>query len=156
LDYYKLYFSEVLQDPNGTVFTSGVDKSKLDGVPDPRQSFQPTRSGRRPTANAFDCYIDDVHFLSEDAPTTPATAVTWSISGNQIKRTVRPTRSAGLVRPSMEWDCAGFAITREDIQRMKTWKPNAIRLGVLDTLWNGATTEAQPAMEVPIKKKSNV
>jgi hypothetical protein len=27
--YYKLYFSEVLQDPNGTVFTSGIDKSKL-------------------------------------------------------------------------------------------------------------------------------
>jgi hypothetical protein len=35
----------------------------------------------------------------------------------------------------MEWDCAGFGITREDIKRMKQWSPNAIRLAVMDTLW---------------------
>jgi hypothetical protein len=138
--YYKLYFSEVLQDPNGTTFGSGVDKSKLMAFQIHVNPFSPRGQGVAPTANKFDCYIDDVHFLSEPAPTTPATAVTWSISGNQIKRNGTAYKIRGLVRPSMEWDCAGFAITREDIKRMKTWKPNAIRLGVMDTLWNGGTT----------------
>ncbi len=140
--YYKLYFSEVLQDPNGTTFTSGVDKSKLMAFQIHVNPFSPRGQGVAPTANAFDCYIDDVHFLSEPAPTTPAATVTWSTSGNQIKRNGTAYKIRGLVRPSMEWDCAGFAITREDIKRMKTWKPNAIRLGVKDTLWNGGATGA--------------
>jgi hypothetical protein len=136
--YYKLYFSEVLQDPNGTTFGTGVDKSKLMAFQIHVNPLSP-RSGT-PAANKFDCYIDDVHFLSEPAPTTPATAVTWSTSGNQIKRNGTAYKIRGLVRPSMEWDCAGFAITREDIKRMKTWKPNAIRLAVMDRLWSGAAT----------------
>ena len=141
--YYKLYFSEALQDPNGTApasFGTGVDKSKLMAFQIHVNPFSPRGQGVAPTANKFDCYIDDVHFLSEPAPTTPATAVTWSVSGNQIKRNGTAYKIRGLVRPSMEWDCAGFAITREDIKRMKTWKPNAIRLGVMDTLWSGGTT----------------
>jgi hypothetical protein len=138
--YYKLYFSEVLQDPNGATFGTGVDKSKLMAFQIHVNPFSPRGQGVAPTANKFDCYIDDVHFLSEAAPATPATAVTWSVSGNQIKRNGTAYKIRGLVRPSMEWDCAGFAITREDIKRMKTWKPNAIRLGVMDTLWNGAAT----------------
>ena len=136
--YYKLYFSEVLQDPNGTVFTSGVDKSKLMAFQIHVNPFSP-RTGS-PSANAFNCYIDDVHFLTEAAPTTPAASVSWTTSGNQFMRNGTAYKIRGLVRPSMEWDCAGFSITREDIKRMKTWKPNAIRLGMLNTLWKGAAT----------------
>jgi hypothetical protein len=65
--YYKLYFSELLQDPNGTTFTSGIDKSKLMAFQIHVNPLSP-RSGTA-SANAFDCYIDDVHFLSEAAPT---------------------------------------------------------------------------------------
>jgi hypothetical protein len=138
--YYKLYFSEVLQDPNGTTFTSSVDKSKLMAFQIHVNPLSP-RSGT-PGANKFDCYIDDVHFLSEGTPTTPSTNVTWTTSGNQILRNGSPYKIRGLVRPSMEWDCAGFGITREDIKRMKSWHANAIRLPVMDKLWSGAATGA--------------
>jgi len=155
--YYKLYFSEVLQDPNGTTFGTGVDKSKLMAFQIHVNPLSP-RSGTA-AANPFDCYIDDVHFLSEPAPTTPATTVTWTTAGNQIKRNGTAYKIRGLDRPSMEWDCAGFAITREDIQRIKTWKPNAIRLGMLNTLWNGATTGAAtcsgPAYQREVKRVIN-
>jgi hypothetical protein len=59
----------------------------------------------------------------------------------------------------MEWDCAGFGITREDMQRMKTWEPNAIRLAVMDTLWNGAATGGAtcngPAYQRSVKRVVN-
>jgi aryl-phospho-beta-D-glucosidase BglC (GH1 family) len=90
--------------------------------------------------NPFDCYIDDVHFLSEAAPTVPSATVTWTTSNNKLNRNGSAYRIKGLDRPSMEWDCAGFSITREDIKRMKAWKANTVRLAVMDTLWNGATT----------------
>jgi len=138
--YYKLYFSELLQDPNGKNFGTGVDKSKLTAFQIHVNPLSP-RSGT-PSANPFDCHIDDVHFLSEPAPTVPAATVTWSVSGNQILRNAMPYKIRGLVRPSMEWDYAGFGITREDFQRMKKWKANAVRLAVKDTLWKGASTGA--------------
>ncbi len=138
--YYKLYFTEVLQDPNGTTFGTGVDKTKLMAFQIHVNPLSP-RTGS-PAANAFDCNIDDVHFLTEPAPTTPAATVTWTTTGNQIKRNGAAYKIRGLVRPSMEWDCAGFGITREDIQRIKTWKANAVRLAVMDKLWSGATTGA--------------
>ena len=76
-----------------------------------------------------------------------------------LKRNGTAYKIRGLDRPSMEWDCAGFAITREDIQRIKTWKPNAIRLGMLNTLWNGATTGAAtcsgPAYQREVKRVIN-
>jgi len=80
-----------------------------------------------PAANAFDCNIDDVHFLTRASPTTPARdRHVVRPRGNQIKRNFGAAyKIRGLVRPSMEWDCAGFGITREDIQRIKTWKANA-------------------------------
>jgi hypothetical protein len=59
----------------------------------------------------------------------------------------------------MEWDCAGFGITREDIQRMKTWHPNAIRLAVMDKLWSGASTGnatcSGPAYQREVKRVIN-
>jgi hypothetical protein len=72
--YYKLYFSELLQDPNGTTFTPAVDKSKLMAFQIHVNPLSP-RSGT-PAANKFDCYIDDVHFLSEAAP-PPTSHPTW-------------------------------------------------------------------------------
>jgi hypothetical protein len=138
--YYKLYFTEVLQDPNGTTFGTGVDKSKLMAFQIHVNPLSP-RTGS-PAANAFDCNIDDVHFLTEPAPTTPAATVAWTTTGNQIKRNGAAYKIRGLVRPSMEWDCAGFGITREDIQRIKTWKANAVRLAIMDKLWSGAATGA--------------
>lgn len=136
--YYKLYFSEVLQDPNGKNFGTGVDKSKLTAFQIHVNPFSP-RSGS-PTANAFDCYIDDVHFLTEAAPTTPSETVTWTASGNKLMRNGTERKIRGLARASMEWDYGGFNITREDAQRMKKWNANTIRLAVKDTLWNGGSS----------------
>jgi hypothetical protein len=136
--YYKLYFSELLQDPNGKSFGAGVDKSKLTAFQIHVNPLSP-RNGS-PLANPFDCYIDDVHFLTEATPAVPAAAATFTTSGNQILRNGTPYKIRGLVRPSMEWDYSGFGITREDIQRMKKWHANTIRLAVKDTLWSGAAT----------------
>jgi hypothetical protein len=136
--YYKLYFSELLQDPNGKNFGSGVDKTKLTAFQIHVNPLSP-RNGS-PQANAFDCYLDDVHFLTEPAPTTPAATVTYTTSGNKILRNGSQYKIRGLVRPSMEWDYAGFGITREDTQRMKKWHANAVRLAVSDKLWNGGST----------------
>jgi hypothetical protein len=136
--YYKMFFSELLQDPNGATFTSGVDPKKLVAFQIHVNPFSP-RTGT-PTVNPIDCYIDDVHFLSEAVPTTPAATVTWSTSGNVIKRNGAAYKIRGLGRSSLEWDCAGFGINREDIMRIKTWHPNAIRLSVMDTLWAGTST----------------
>lgn len=136
--YYKLFFSELLQDPNGKNFGTGVDKSKLTAFQIHVNPLSP-RNGS-PLANPFDCYIDDVHFLSEAAPTTPAATVTWTTSGNQILRNGTAYKIRGLVRPSMEWDYSGFGVTREDLQRMKKWHANAVRLAVKDTLWKGGAT----------------
>jgi len=137
--YYKLYFDQVLQDPNGGTFTpAAFDKSKFVAFQALINPYSP-RSGS-PSANKFDCYIDDVHFLSEAAPKPAAEAVTWSVDGTKIKRNGNEYKIRGLVRPSMEWDCAGFGVTREDAQRIKTWHANAVRLAVKDTLWAGTST----------------
>ncbi|HET9956861.1 MAG TPA: cellulase family glycosylhydrolase [Polyangiaceae bacterium] len=137
--YYKIYFSEALQDPNGKNFGTGVDKSKLTAFQIHVNPLSP-RNGS-PLANPFDCYIDDVHFLTEAAPAVPAATVKYTVSGNQILRNGSPYKIRGLVRPSMEWDYSGFGVTREDMQRMKTkWHANAVRLAVKDTLWKGAST----------------
>ena len=138
--YYKLYFNELLQDPNGKNFGTGVDKTKLTAFQIHVNPLSP-RNGN-PLANPFDCHIDDVHFLSEPAPVKPEATVTWTTMGNQILRNGTAHKIRGLVRPSMEWDYAGFGITREDIQRMKKWKANAVRLAVKDTLWKGGSTGA--------------
>jgi hypothetical protein len=136
--YYKMFFSELLQDPNGSTFTDGVDPKKLIAFQIHVNPFSP-RSGSA-KANPIDCYFDDVHFLTEKAPTAPTETVTWTTSGNKIQRNGKDYRIRGLVRSSMEWDCAGFGITREDAQRIKQWHPNAVRLAVKDTLWAGAST----------------
>ena len=136
--YYKMFFSELLQDPNGKTFTNGIDPKKLIAFQIHVNPFSP-RSGS-PTVNPIDCWFDDVHFLTEAAPKVPAETVTWSVEGTTIKRNGSAHKIRGLVRPSMEWDCAGFGVTREDAQRMKTWHPNAVRLAVKDTLWNGGST----------------
>lgn len=131
--YYKLYFDELLQDPAGSRWTGGVDPSKLTAFQihvNPRTN----RVGNK-QLNDFDLYIDDVHFLTEPMPALPNDTVTYTTSGNQILRNGLEHRIRGLVRPSMEWDYAGFGISREDIQRMKAWGPNAIRLAVMDTFW---------------------
>jgi hypothetical protein len=137
--YIKLYFDQVLQDPNGGTFDpKAFDKSKFVAFQMLVNPFSP-RSGA-PSANKFDCYLDDVHFLSEEAPKPAAETVTWSVEGTKIKRNGSEYKIRGLVRPSMEWDCAGFGVTREDARRIKAWHPNAVRLAVKDTLWNGAGT----------------
>ncbi|MGC4093719.1 MAG: cellulase family glycosylhydrolase [Polyangiaceae bacterium] len=150
--YYKLYFSEALQDPNGKSFGSGVDKSKLTAFQIHVNPFRP-RSGAA-TANAFDCYIDDVHFLTDAAPTAPAATVTWTVSGNKLMRNGSEYKIHGLVRPSMEWDYAGFGTTREDAQRMKKkWHANTVRLAVIDTLWNGSDAKGNgPSYQAHVKR----
>lgn len=147
--YYKLYFNELLQDPDSARFGTGIDKSKLTSF-QVLINKQSNRAGTL-TANPFDCYIDDVHFLSDPAPTVPTEKVTYTTSGNTISRNGTPYRIRGLVRPSMEWDLSGFGVTREDIQRMKQWKANTIRLAVSDTYWN-ATTGSGPAYRRNVKR----
>ncbi len=134
--YYKLYFDEMLQDPNFARFTAGVDKSQLTAF-QIHVNKKGARSGTA-IANPFECWVDEVHFLSEANPGAPAESVTWTTAGNVISRNGNPHKIRGLVRPSMEWDRSGFGISREDIQRMKAWKANAIRLAVKDTFWSDA------------------
>ena len=137
--YYKLYFDQVLQDPNGGDFTpAAFDRSKFVAFQVLVNPYSPRQGA--PSANKFDCYIDDLHFLSEAAPKPASENVTWSVEGTKIKRNGSEYKIRGLVRPSMEWDCAGFGVTREDAQRIKTWHPNAVRLAVKDTLWAGSQT----------------
>jgi hypothetical protein len=136
--YHKMFFSELLQDPNGKTFTSGIDPKKLIAFQIHVNPFSP-RTGS-PTVNPIDCYFDDVHFLTEAAPKVPTETVTWSVEGTKIKRNGSEYKIRGLVRPSMEWDCAGFGVTREDAQRIKAWHANAVRLAVKDTLWAGGST----------------
>jgi hypothetical protein len=129
--YYKLFFDEALQDPNFSDFSEPLDTTKM-------AAFQihvnrgTDRTTSQAVANPFECWIDDVHFMSEPAPVTPSETVTWTTSGNKIMRNGAEYKIKGLVRPSMEWDVSGFAVTREDIQRMKSWGANAIRLAVID------------------------
>ncbi len=132
--YYKVYFDELLQDPAGSRFTDKVDPSKLTAFQlqiNPRTN----RTGNK-VLNDLELWVDDVHFLTEPAPSIPADPVSYTTSGNQIMRNGSPHRIRGLVRPSMEWDEAGFGISREDIQRMKGWGANTIRLAVMDTFWS--------------------
>jgi len=136
--YHKMFFSELLQDPNGKTFTNGIDPKKLIAFQIHINPFSP-RSGS-PKVNPIDCYFDDVHFLTEAAPKPPTEAVTWSVEGTTIKRNGSAYKIRGIVRPSMEWDCAGFGITREDAQRIKAWHANTVRLAVKDTLWAGGST----------------
>lgn len=136
--YHKMFFSELLQDPNGKTFTDGIDPKKLIAFQIHVNPYSP-RSGS-PKVNPIDCYIDDVHFLTEAAPKPAAETITWSVEGTKIKRNGSEYKIHGLVRPSMEWDCAGFGVTREDAQRIKSWNANAVRLAVKDTLWAGTST----------------
>jgi hypothetical protein len=140
--YFKLFFNEVLQDPNGDpagAFTPATfDPKKFVAFQVNVNPFSP-RSGT-PSANKFDCYVDDVHFLSDPAPSTPSEDVSWKVEGTKFMRNGKEHKIRGLVRPSMEWDYSGFGVTREDAQRIKSWKANAVRLAVKDTLWKGADT----------------
>jgi len=89
-----------------------VDKSKLMAFQIHVNPLSP-RSGTA-AANPFDCYIDDVHFLSEPAPTTPATTVTWTTAATRSNATVRlqdPRARSSLDGVGLCW----LAITREDI-----------------------------------------
>jgi hypothetical protein len=133
--YYKLFFGEGLQDPNSARFGNGMDPSQMTAF-QVHVNIHTNRDGT-PLANPFDCWIDDVHFLTDPAPQIPNESVTYTTSGNTISRNGSPHTIRGLVRPSMEWDLSGFGVTREDIQRMAAWGPNAIRLAVMDTYWTG-------------------
>jgi hypothetical protein len=152
--YHKMFFSELLQDPNGKTFTAGVDPKKLVAFQIHVNPFSP-RSGSA-KVNPIDCYFDDVHFLTEAAPKPATESVTWTTTGNKIQRNGKDYIIRGLDRPSMEWDCAGFGVTREDAKRMKAWHPNTIRLPVQDTLWSGASTGSAtcsgPAYQRQVKR----
>jgi hypothetical protein len=137
--YYKLYFNELLQDPDSSGFGKGIDPAKLTAFQ--IHVNQNSKRDGQVSANPFECWVDDVHFLSEAAPKVPAATVEYSTTSNVIKRNGANYVIRGLVRPSMEWDRSGVGITREDVQRMKKWKPNAIRLAVIETFW----TDAQDA-----------
>jgi len=138
--YYRLFFSELLQDwklnaagnnPEAKINAKEITAFQV------QINTRYSRDGNTKQANAFDCWIDDVHFLRDPAPQTPAATDTYTTGGNQILRNGTAVVLKGLARPSFEWDPAGFGITREDFQRMKAWGPaiNVIRFSLNQGFW---------------------
>ena len=131
--YYKVYFEDALHDSYG-------DRSDLDTslVVTDLTAFQLQvnlidKDGAL-SNNEFECWVDNVHFLSEDYPAVTPDNPDWSTNGNTLIRGDQSGyRILGLARPSMEWDRSGHALTREDVMRMKTWGINTVRLAVEPT-----------------------
>ncbi len=134
--YYKMYFSELLQDPK-TASTfgpmGGLAKNQTTAFQFQLNTPYDTNGGN-PVKTPSTCWIDDVHFLKDTAPAPKTTcAAGYNVSGNKIvcgtETTARIFR--GVARPSMEWDVAGWNMTPWDMDRIKNgWKANILRVGL--------------------------
>lgn len=155
--YYRVFFSETIQDWDSDWANNspgpGLNAGELTAF-QVQMNTKYMRDGSTRQANAFDCWIDDVHLLSTPAPQTPAASDTFTTQGNQILRNGSPIILKGLARPSFEWDPAGFGITREDIQRMKVWGPkmNVIRYSLNQGFWLNGHTDYNPLYQAYVDR----
>jgi hypothetical protein len=134
--YYKMYFSELLQDPK-TASTwgpmGGIKTNQTTAFQFQLNTPYDTNGGN-PIKTPSTCWIDDVHFLKDTAPAPKTTcAAGYNVSGNKIVCGTDTTAKIfrGVARPSMEWDVAGWNMTPWDMDRIKNgWKGNVIRIGM--------------------------
>ncbi|MBN1656308.1 MAG: glycoside hydrolase family 5 protein [Deltaproteobacteria bacterium] len=131
--YYKVYFSELLQDPKtGSTWgeMGGLDPSKVASFQFQINTPYDTSGGARvPTPS--NCWVDDVHFIKDTAPEPQTTcAAGYTVSGNKIVCGTETKIFRGVARPSMEWDSSGWNITPWDMARIKGWKANLIRFSL--------------------------
>jgi hypothetical protein len=144
--YQKIYFSETLQDWDGGTITSGLKSDQLTAF-QVQVNTQYTRDGSSRVANPFTCWIDDVHFLKDAAPSASVTPKTCSsgsaapggyyVTGNKIMdcKTGQQKIFHGVARPSFEWDRAGWNITHEDLARIAAMKANVVRFSLNQQFW---------------------
>jgi aryl-phospho-beta-D-glucosidase BglC (GH1 family) len=141
--HYQVYFSEALQDPSlpSSSYSSGVDPTQLTSIQlQVNSQYTVDKQGNPSTAfaNPFQCWLADVHFIKTPAPTSAPPSGHYSVSGNKFLDPSGATvRLKGVGRPSLEWDVAGFNVTREDFARMKAWGShvNAVRISLNQGIW---------------------
>ncbi len=144
--YQKVYFSETLQDWDGGTITSGIKADQLTAF-QMQVNTQYTRDGSSRVANPFTCWIDDVHFVKDPAPSagvSPKTCTSgtaapggYYVTGNKIMdcKTGQQKIFHGVARPSFEWDRAGWNITYEDLARIAAMKANVVRFSLNQQFW---------------------
>ncbi len=140
---YELYFADALQDPNVTTLGSGINKAKLTALQMQFNTGYDTSGGNK-VATSFDCYVDDVHFLTSNPPTPQTTCSSnYTTSGKNIVCGSTTKIFRGVARPSMEWDTSGWSVMPWDMQRIKNgWKANLVRIGLNQDFYMGATYSA--------------
>ncbi len=139
---YELYFADALQDPNTALGTAtAVDTTKLTSLQMQFNTGYDT-SGSNKTATSFNCWIDDVHFLTTAAPTPKTTCSSaYTTSGNKIMCGSTQKIFRGVARPSLEWDTSGWEVMPWDMQRIKNgWNANLVRIGLNQDFYMGTTT----------------
>ncbi|MGC4093463.1 MAG: glycoside hydrolase family 5 protein [Polyangiaceae bacterium] len=149
--YHRVYFSEALQDWDvGTVSNTGLASNTLTAF-QLQINTRYTRDGGGRVRNPFSCWIDDVHFLRDPAPSASPNAQPkactsnasgtapggYFVSGNKILdcKTNAVKLFKGIARPSFEWDRAGWNVTYEDMLKIASWKSNAVRVGLNQSYW---------------------
>lgn len=157
--YYEVLWSDFLQDTGSAADsfippTGGFDPSLLTSV---QIQMNPTQSRTGAAApNDYECWLDDVHFVTNAAPVfekpadcgacmkgqTPVAPGGYYVEGNKFKDFAdNDVVFRGLARPSLEWDLAGNNITREDVFRMRSeWKSNMVRYSLNQEFWLDAAT----------------
>ena len=140
---YELYFADALQDPNAALSTTATvpDKTKLTALQMQFNTGYDT-SGSNKVATSFECWIDDVHFLTGNPPTPQTTCASgaYTTSGNKIMCGSTQKIFRGVARPSMEWDTSGWNVMPWDMARIKNgWKANLVRIGMNQDFYMGTS-----------------
>ena len=140
---YELYFADALQDPNAALGTAtGPDKSKVTALQMQFNTGYDTSGGNK-VATSFECWVDDVHFLTGSPPTpkTTCSSGAYTTSGNKIMCGSTQKIFRGVARPSMEWDTSGWNVMPWDMARIKNgWKANLVRIGMNQDYYMGTST----------------
>jgi endoglucanase len=154
--HHELYFDEALLDTNppsnGTaVAGTGLHTNALTAF----QIQMNSKAGNQP--NGFNCFVDDVHFLRTPTPRAVPARNVSSVNGNPIAPGGYYTAGTrifdsngavhifkGFARPSMEFDPAGFGITREDVQLMRSYGANVVRYALSEGYWLSTHPQFNP------------
>jgi endoglucanase len=149
--HHELYFDEALLDNIAPNAGTGLHANALTAV----QIQMNTKAGAQP--NGFDCFVDDVHFIRTPTPRAPAPGNVTNINGHTIApggyysqgNRIFDSRGnvhlfKGFARPSMEFDSAGFGITREDMQLMASKGANVVRFALSEGYWLSTHPQFSP------------
>ncbi|HEY2409319.1 MAG TPA: glycoside hydrolase family 5 protein, partial [Polyangiaceae bacterium] len=150
--YYKVYFSETLQDWDGGTITNGINTKVLTAF-QIQANTQYTRDGSARVANPFTCWLDGVHFLKDAAPSASVKAPAacsgaapggYTTTGNKIMdcKTNSQKIFKGVARPSFEWDRAGWNITYADLSRIQAYGANVVRFSLNQQFWQDSAKGA--------------